>query len=128
MIWIFSKISLLPISWWDTIDVIAPKILGSWFKRYPEHIKPTITRWLKSDNIWLQRSCVLFQLKYKEKTNTQLLSSVIDQLKDSKEFFLRKSIGWVLREYAKTDAEFVKDFVNSRELSPLSRREATKHL
>lgn len=115
-------------SWWDTVDVIAPKILGTWFNRYPKYIKPTIARWLKSDNIWLQRSCVLFQLKYKENTNTQLLTLVVDQLKDSREFFIRKAIGWVLREYAKTDAEFVRDFVNSRKLSPLSRREALKHL
>lgn len=114
-------------SWWDSVDLIAPKIIGTWFKLYPEHIKPTIDRWLQSDNIWLQRSCLLFQLKYKDKTNTQLLTTVIDQLKESKEFFIRKAIGWVLREYAKTDAEFVKEFVNSQQLSPLSQREALKH-
>jgi len=122
MIWILSKIL-----WWDSVDVIAPKILGAWFKLYPEQIKPAIAQWLKSDNIWLQRSCLLFQLKYKEKTDTQFLTSVIDQLKDSNEFFIKKAIGWVLREYAKTDSEFVKEFVNSRQLSSLSRREALKH-
>jgi 3-methyladenine DNA glycosylase AlkD len=115
-------------SWWDTIDGIAPSLVGYHFLQYPEERITYINKWIESDNIWLQRSCILFQLKYKLDTDTRLLSSIILKLKDSKEFFIRKAIGWILREYSKTDPGFVVRFIQTNELSGLSHREAIKWL
>lgn len=115
-------------SWWDTIDLIAPSLVGFHFMEYPEERAKYLNKWMKSGNIWLQRSCILFQLKYKLDTDTRLLSSIINKLKDSKEFFIRKAIGWSLREYSKTDPGFVVRFVQNHELSGLSHREALKWL
>ena len=115
-------------SWWDTIDHLAPVLVGYHFQEYPEERGKYLNKWIASDNIWLQRSCILFQLKYKSDTDTRLLSSIIIELKDSKEFFIRKAIGWILREYSKTDPGFVIRFVQNHDLSGLSHREALKWL
>ncbi|MEN8224202.1 MAG: DNA alkylation repair protein [Bacteroidota bacterium] len=115
-------------SWWDTIDLIAPSLVGYHLQQYPEERNAYINKWIASGNIWLQRSCILFQLKYKSDTDTHLLTAIILKLKDSKEFFIRKAIGWALREYSKTDPGFVVRFVQSHDLSGLSHREALKWL
>jgi 3-methyladenine DNA glycosylase AlkD len=115
-------------SWWDTIDLIAPSLVGYHFLQYPEERSTYLNKWIASDNIWLQRSCILFQLKYKLDTDTRLLSGIILELKDSNEFFIRKAIGWILREYSKTDPGFVIRFVQNHDLSGLSHREALKWL
>ena len=78
--------------------------------------------------MWLQRSSLLFQNKYKSKTDTELLSNYIIHLSPSKEFFIQKAIGWVLREYAKTNPDWVVAFVSNHALPSLSKREAMKHL
>lgn len=83
---------------------------------------------MASEDMWLQRTCLLFQLKYKSAMNTELLHSFILQLAESKEFFIRKAIGWILREYSKTNPEFVIDYVENNSLSGLSHREALKWL
>lgn len=113
-------------SWWDTVDFIAAKLMGEYFKLFPEERKKYVDKWLASKNIWLQRSALLFQLKYKKNTNTQLLSYAIHALLGSNEFFINKAIGWVLREYSKTNPEWVIDFVSNTPLSPLSKREALR--
>lgn len=115
-------------SWWDTVDLIAPSLIGYHMQQYPEERMQYIPKWIESENIWLQRSSILFQLKYKNKTDTSLLSDIILQLKGCKEFFIRKAIGWALREYSKTDSGFVIQFVKEHELSGLSHREALKWL
>ena len=115
-------------SWWDTIDFLAPKILGKYFKLFPEEIDKNIQKWILSNNIWLQRSSILFQLKYKETLNTQLLIRIILPLSNTKEFFINKSIGWILREYSKTNKDWVLDFIEKHKLSNLSIREALKHI
>lgn len=115
-------------SWWDSIDFIAVNLLGSYFKEYPEQIERYVEKWLKSNNIWLQRCAVLFQLKYRQELNTELLSGIINSLLGSNEFFINKAIGWVLREYGKVNAIWVKEFVLNTELSNLSRREAMRLL
>ena len=83
---------------------------------------------MSSGNIWLQRTCLLFQLSYRSETDVDLLVKLIGELNGSKEFFINKAIGWILREYSKTDAEFVINYVDSIDLAPLSRREALKWL
>jgi 3-methyladenine DNA glycosylase AlkD len=83
---------------------------------------------MKSGNFWLQRVCIIFQLLHKSKTDTQLLASVINQLSSSKEFFIQKAIGWSLRQYVRTDPDWVFQFVESNQLAPLSKREAIRRL
>lgn len=111
-------------SWWDTVDYIASNLVGTYFKIYPEKIVDVTQSWMKSENMWLQRTCLLFQLKYKTELDTELLHSFISQLVDSKEFFIQKAIGWILREYSKTNSDFVIHYVQKNELAPLSKREA----
>lgn len=113
-------------SWWDTVDFIATKLVKGYFKKFPNQRDPYIKKWLESNNIWLQRSCLLFQLLEKEKTDIILLRHVIISLLGSKEFFINKAIGWVLRDYSRTDSEWVMEFVANTDLHPLSRREALK--
>lgn len=113
-------------SWWDTVDFIADKLMGAYFQLYPEQRIPYIGKWLQSDNIWLQRSALLFQLKYREHLDTELLSTTIYALSTSKEFFITKAIGWILRAYSRTNPKWVSEFVNHTALSPLSKKEALR--
>jgi len=113
-------------SWWDTVDFIATKLIGAYFKTYPEKRKPTIEKWIMSNNIWLQRSAVLFQLKYKEGLDTDILAFTIKPLLGSKEFFINKAIGWVLRDYSRVNPEWVMDYVDNTPLNNLSKREALR--
>lgn len=114
-------------SWWDTVDVVAPRMMGPYVQQYPQEGRQALERWVKSDNKWLRRSSLIFQLRYKEQTDEKLLFDHILRCKDSKEFFIQKAIGWALREYAKTNPQAVLDFVARANLPPLSRREALKH-
>ena len=114
-------------SWWDTVDTIAPHLAGALFLRHPE-LLVNADRWLKSDHLWLRRSAIIFQLRYKEKTDANRLFESCARLGGEKEFFIRKAIGWALREYGKTEPERVKKFLATASLSPLSIREARKHL
>ncbi|TMM59256.1 DNA alkylation repair protein [Maribacter algarum] len=113
-------------SWWDTVDFIATKLMGTYFKKYPEKRKNYVEKWLKSGNTWLQRSALLFQLKYKEELDTQILSIAIEGLLESKEFFINKAIGWVLRDYSRVNPDWVWDYVNDTSLNNLSKREALR--
>lgn len=115
-------------SWWDSVDHIAGWIIGPFFQIYPSLIKKETKRWNQSENFWLQRSSILFQKSYRDKTNTGLLAEYILQCSGSKEFFIRKAIGWSLREYAKTDPQWVLRFVQKNQLSALSKREALKNI
>lgn len=115
-------------SWWDTIDLTAAHFVGSYFQMFPDLIDPVTEKWMMSDNIWLQRSCILYQLSYKEKTDTDRLLKFIIQIKHNKEFFIQKAIGWSLREYAKRNPEWVVEKVEELELVGLAKREALKNL
>jgi 3-methyladenine DNA glycosylase AlkD len=115
-------------SWWDSVDHIASEWLGAYFKKFPEKKKSITSIWNHSDQIWLQRSSIMFQKAYKKDTDTVLLSKYILHCKESKEFFIQKAIGWALREYSKTNPDWVKGFVQGNKLSPLSEREALKRL
>jgi 3-methyladenine DNA glycosylase AlkD len=114
-------------SWWDVVDVLGPKVLGLYFQRFPQERSEWISIWMKSPNFWHQRLCILFQLDYKKNTDVTLLSTIILSLNTSKEFFIQKAIGWSLRQYARSDPEWVLDFVDNHPLMPLSKREALKH-
>ncbi len=115
-------------SWWDTVDVIAVKLVGVLLEKSPEKIKEYVSKWISSGNIWLQRTAILFQLKYKNDLDTELLREIILKLKDTNEFFINKAIGWILREYAKTNPQWVIDFTEKTKLSNLSKREALRNI
>lgn len=115
-------------SWWDTVDMLASKPVGKIAKDCPGVISETIEGWAYGDELWLQRSAILFQLKYKKETDEERLYKYIRQNADSKEFFIQKAIGWALREYSKTNPESVKQFIEENELPKLSIREGSKYL
>jgi len=115
-------------SWWDTVDMLAQKPVGTIAEKYPEVITESIDSWAISENLWLRRTALLFQLKYKGNTNEVLLYRYIESNAESKEFFIQKAIGWALREYSKTHPESVREFINSHSLAPLSIREGSKYL
>lgn len=116
-------------SWWDTVDGLASHQVGAMFKMYPKVRTRYLGEWRKSKNIWLRRTILLFQLGYKAETDFDLLCDLIRENLGSDEFFINKAIGWSLRQYAHTNPAPVKKFVKAtKELHPLSRREAMKHL
>ena len=115
-------------SWWDSIDLISGNYLGKFLIKYPEIFEETVVRFSKSENMWLNRAAIVCQLGYRERTNTDLLERAIVPHLESKEFFHQKAIGWALRQYGKTNPQWVKDFVASHTLKPLSRREALRLL
>ena len=117
-------------SWWDTIDFIAPKIVKIYFDKYPEKRNQTIDNWIDSENIWLQRSALLLHLKQKEEVDFEYMFATILRLTGTKEFFINKAIGWLLREYSKKHPVLIKDFINTHyeTLSNLSIREGSKYL
>lgn len=115
-------------SWWDTVDTISGGALGVHFRRFPDVRENYLAKWRTSDNFWLRRTTLLFQLNYKQDTDFELLCDLIRENLNSKEFFINKAIGWALRQYARVDPKAVKEFVDSTPLHPLSRREAMKHI
>lgn len=108
-------------SWWDTVDALA-KVVGK--RASPRDMRA----WSRTDNLWLRRVSVIHQLGFKEKTDPLLLTEMIDAANGTGEFFLNKAIGWALRDYARTEPEWVQRFVEQHDLAPLARREALKGL
>jgi 3-methyladenine DNA glycosylase AlkD len=116
-------------SWWDSVDSTNSNVIGKYFIKFPKLLETTTQKWNRSSNIWLQRMSILFQLSYKEKTNTELLEKYIVNRMDTNEFFVNKAIGWALRAYAYTHKKWVIRFVQDHpQLSNLSKREALKHV
>ena len=115
-------------SWWDTVDYLNSYGSGMYFQKFPESMEAITSGWNKSNNMWLNRSSLLFQLKYKTVTDTELLGRYIRNLSSSKEFFIQKAIGWVLREYSKTNAAWVRNFIRDNKLATLSIKEGSKYL
>lgn len=116
-------------SWWDTVDAIAPWPVGSLVERHPDLVAE-MDRWIADDDIWVARSALLHQLHFKERTDADRLFAYVLHVAESDEFFLRKASGWALRQYARIDADAVRDFVAANEavLSKLTRREALKRI
>jgi 3-methyladenine DNA glycosylase AlkD len=117
-------------AWWDFVDPLAANHVGELLRRYPREIGRTMRVWAKCDDNWKRRASILCQLKFKHHTNQRLLYHNIEQSMEVPNFFLRKAIGWALREYAKTEPTEVRRYVtaHAKQLHPLSRREAMKNL
>ncbi|MBM4761620.1 DNA alkylation repair protein [Bacillus sp. B15-48] len=114
-------------SWWDTVDTLAQKPVGTIVANYPKLVA-RVDEWAVAENMWLRRTAILYQLKYKENTDEARLYHFIRLNADSKEFFIQKGIGWALREYSKTNPNSVKLFIKENRLAPLSVREGSKYL
>ena len=115
-------------SWWDTVDFLAADVVGP-LTRHHREVAGAVRGWIDSPELWLRRTAILHQLRWKDATDANVLFELCLRQAAETEFFIRKAIGWALREYAKTDPQAVYQFVDSHAhlLSPLSRREALKH-
>ncbi|MCC6399957.1 MAG: DNA alkylation repair protein [Flavobacteriales bacterium] len=113
-------------SWWDTVDALAVHVVGVILKRYPKAVATWNRRWIGDKDLWLNRTAILFQNRWKGDTDRALLFANITRHATHPDFFIRKAIGWSLRELAATDPAAVKAFVARQPLSPLSRREALR--
>ncbi len=112
-------------SWWDTVDMLATNALGVAFRQQSCQQK-YLTEFRQSPNFWMRRSALIFQLKYRENIDLELLFAIVDENLGSQEFFINKAIGWALRQHARIDRKAVENFVASRDLAALSRREALR--
>ncbi len=114
--------------WWDTIDFLA-KVIGDVSLR-DSRTGDLMLSWSESDNIWIRRTAIEYQLGLKDKTDSNLLELIIVNSFGSDEFFINKAIGWALREYSKTNPEWVKDFLNKYrvKMNNLSIKEAGKYV
>ena len=134
----FQRIAALPLyedlivtgAWWDYIDTIAARRLWPLLQADRAAMRPAMLDWSDSDDLWKRRSAILCQLPAKAATDPDLLYRCIEPSLDARDFFLRKGIGWALRQYARTDPDEVRRYVaaHADRLSPLSRREALKHI
>jgi 3-methyladenine DNA glycosylase AlkD len=117
-------------AWWDHVDEIASHLVGGVLARHRPEVTPVMRAWARDDDVWVRRTAVLSQLRHQADTDTDLLHDVIEANLDDRSFWLRKAVGWALREYSKTEPAWVRtevDLLGDR-LSGLSRREATRHL
>jgi 3-methyladenine DNA glycosylase AlkD len=114
-------------AWWDYVDELAHRV-GDLLVGWPGQVRPALVSWAQGQDIWLRRASIICQLGARDRADLDLLTLAIEASLGEREFFLRKAIGWALRDYARTDPAWVRSFAETHELSPLSRREALKHL
>lgn len=116
-------------AWWDFADGVSGRIC-TLLLAHPAEMSRVLTQWSRDPDLWIRRAAITSQLRAKEATDPELLAAVIEPNLSDREFFIRKAIGWALREYAKTAPEWVEGFVirHSGDMSPLSRKEALRRL
>lgn len=119
---------ILTDSWWDTVDWLAPHLAAGIMQGNDQLTEEVTHRWINDDNIWLQRSAIIFQLNAKENTREDLLFRYVKRRADSQEFFVQKGAGWALRQYSKIAPEKVVQFIRTNTLPPLTVREGLKVL
>jgi 3-methyladenine DNA glycosylase AlkD len=117
---------ILTKSWWDTVDHLAVHGAGAILFRHQARLEETSDRWIRSGELWLQRTSLIVQLSWKADTQADVLFGNCAALASHQDFFIRKGIGWALRQYARTDPEAVLQFVRAHTLSALSEREAIR--
>lgn len=115
-------------SWWDSVDTLAKYAVGGYLTTFPEKTYTIIEEFSNSENMWLNRTAILFQLGYKQKTDFDLLVSECEKHKHSTEFFIQKAIGWALREYGSINPSGVLEYVKNANLKPLSKKEAIRKI
>jgi len=114
-------------AWWDLVDEIAHRVADT-LDAHPAETAARMRAWAQADTIWLRRLSIIGQLRRDERTDAALLTFAIETNATEQEFFIRKAIGWALRDYARVAPDWVRTFVAAHDLSPLSVREALKHL
>jgi 3-methyladenine DNA glycosylase AlkD len=114
-------------AWWDHVDEVAHRI-ADLLDAHPDETAVVLLDWRTDESMWLRRLAIIGQLGRRDRVDLQLLSDVIEPNLADREFFVRKAIGWALREVARWNPDWVRSFAETHELSPLSRREALKHL
>jgi 3-methyladenine DNA glycosylase AlkD len=115
-------------TWWDSLDLLASHSVGHFARQFPKEFSELAKDWESSDNYWLHRTLLIYQLKYKQQTNLDLLQYYIQAFKSNKEFFIQKAIGWALREVSKWHPTWVRKVVEQEQLQGLARREAMKYV
>ncbi len=117
-------------AWWDLVDGIATHLVGDLVREYPSEMRAVLLAWSTGADHWLRRTAIICQVGFKRNTDQELLFECMAPSLGERDFFLRKAIGWALREYAKAAPEAVRSYVtlNEHRLSGLSKREALKHL
>jgi 3-methyladenine DNA glycosylase AlkD len=116
-------------AWWDYVDELAIRRVGPILRGEPDVVTPIMYAWSTDEDPWRRRTSIICQVGAKLDTDTELLAEAIEANIADKDFFLRKGIGWALRQHSKVDPGWVRAFVDTHpNLSPLSRREATKYI
>jgi len=121
-------------AWWDVVDDLATHKVGPVLLAFPERVTPRVREWAVGEDLWLRRTAIICQLGAKWDTDVELFEFALSQNLDTslhgKVFWIRKAVGWALRQHARTDPDWVREYVaqHDAELSGLSRREALKHL
>jgi len=116
-------------AWWDYVDDLASNRIGPLLRAHPSLLRQAMRGWATDSDLWMRRTAIICQLGSKEATDTKLLTFCVEANTAHPDFFIRKAIGWALRQYARTAPDWVRAFVDTHpDLSPLSKREATKHL
>jgi 3-methyladenine DNA glycosylase AlkD len=117
-------------AWWDLVDEVASNRIGPILLAHKPEVTPVVEQWIEDEDLWLRRTAIICQLTFKERTDLGLLRAAIEPNLEDPSFWIRKAIGWALRQYARTDPDWVRATVAEYDgrLSGLSRREALKHL
>jgi len=116
-------------AWWDYVDDVASRRIGPLLSAYRSTLTPVMHAWATDADLWKRRTSIICQLTFRSATDTELLTAAIEANIDDRDFFIRKGIGWALRQFARTEPGWVRSFVDTHPgLSPLSVREAVKHL
>jgi 3-methyladenine DNA glycosylase AlkD len=117
-------------AWWDHVDAVAIKLVGPLLAAHPDQVAPVLRRWARDPDRWRRRTAVICQIGLRDATDTALLAECVLANVDDPDFFLRKGIGWALREHVKNDPDWVRAFTTAyrARLSPLSLREASRTL
>ncbi len=117
-------------AWWDLVDEVASNRIGPILLAHKPEVTPVVEQWIEDEDLWLRRTAIICQLTFKERTDLGLLRAAIEPNLEDPSFWIRKAIGWALRQYARTDPDWVRATVDEYDgrLSGLSRREALKHL
>jgi 3-methyladenine DNA glycosylase AlkD len=113
--------------WWDFTDELAHR-LADLHDADAVGTAALVRGWASDEDFWVRRIAILSQLGRRDRVDPRLLADTIEPNVADSEFFIRKAIGWALREYARVDPAWVRDYVGTHALSPLSRREALTHL